>query len=89
VFVDGDFWHGREWRRRGYTTLGEAFKQNQQYWVSKITATVQRDLEHTESLEKAGWRVFRVWESAVQQSVETVADNIQAIAFSYAPPVRL
>ena len=45
VFVDGDFWHGRQWRNRGLRSLSAQFRHspNKQYWVKKITANMRRD----------------------------------------------
>lgn len=77
VFVDGDFWHGREWQTRGYSTLGEAFKRNREFWVSKIQGNAQRDARTTAKLEEAGWAVLRFWESDVSGNVRQVADKIE------------
>src|SRR5688572_20949284 len=42
VFVDGDFWHGRNLTRRlASLTLGH----NASYWTTKIQRNVQRDRE--------------------------------------------
>ena len=68
VFVDGDFWHGRQWRLRGHVSLESQFARSHHrtYWVEKITRNVQRDRQTTRRLRKLGWRVVRVWESDVR-----------------------
>src|SRR3990172_5599670 len=45
VFVDGDFWHGNQWRRRGLSRLEEQFRNtgSSKYWVSKIRRNKARD----------------------------------------------
>lgn len=65
VFVDGDFWHGRQWRLRGLSSLEQQFSQskNRSYWIRKIMNTVRRDIRTTRLLRRAGWHVVRIWES--------------------------
>lgn len=38
VFVDGDFWHGRQWKLRGFGSLERQFRfvNNRDYWIAKI-----------------------------------------------------
>lgn len=56
VFIDGDFWHGRELKRvidRG----------GSKYWIDKLTRNIERDTQVNRSLAQGGWEVLRVWES--------------------------
>src|SRR4051812_41709016 len=59
VFCDGDFWHGRDWRR-----LRRKLKRgsNHDYWVAKISSNKKRDRQHTRKLQRDGWNVLRLWE---------------------------
>ena len=72
VFVDGDFWHGRQWRLRGHHSLESQFARshNRAYWVHKIRRNVQRDRQITRLLRKLGWRVVRLWESDLRSYPE-------------------
>lgn len=54
VFVDGCFWHGCRWHYR-------MPQHNRQYWRLKIARNAGRDNATTRHLQKAGWRVFRIW----------------------------
>src|SRR4051794_40879553 len=54
VFVDGDFWHGRNWAQRRQR-LAEG--SNSDYWVAKIKANRIRDRHHSAALEAGGWLV--------------------------------
>ncbi|MGZ5443509.1 MAG: very short patch repair endonuclease [Thermoanaerobaculia bacterium] len=75
VFVDGDFWHGRQWRfRRARLARGA----NAAYWIPKIEANIARDRRTTRALRRLGWSVIRVWESAVIADPAGVADRICA-----------
>ena len=62
IFVDGEFWHGRDWVRKR-----EALKGNRDFWIAKIERNIQRDIRVTQTLEAAGWKVFRFWESDVKK----------------------
>ncbi|MHB9026080.1 MAG: DNA mismatch endonuclease Vsr [Armatimonadota bacterium] len=72
VFVDGDFWHGNQWRRRKHRSLEEQFTSiaNKDYWLTKIGKNVERDRHRTEELVKAGWRVIRLWESDIMRDLQ-------------------
>jgi len=67
VFVDGDFWHGRQWRSRGFSSLEAQMKRvrNSAYWVKKIARNVERDQRVNRDLRALGWITVRVWESEV------------------------
>jgi len=62
VFVDGDFWHGRDWEAR---TAKLERGANAPYWLAKIAANMERDRRKTAELEASGWIVIRVWETDV------------------------
>jgi DNA mismatch endonuclease, patch repair protein len=60
VFVDGDFWHGRDWEKRREKL---AKGSNADYWLAKIGYNIERDRKSTELLEDMGWTVLRFWET--------------------------
>lgn len=70
IYVDGDFWHGRNWKERKAKLARGA---NATYWVSKIERNRVRDRIVGRELRKLGWRVARVWESDVRRDPEAVA----------------
>jgi DNA mismatch endonuclease (patch repair protein) len=78
VFVDGDFWHGRQWQDRGFSSLDAQFAgvSNEPYWVTKIGRTVYRDAQNNETLRTLGWRVIRVWETDIRRDPQAKADWI-------------
>lgn len=63
IFVDGDFWHGRDWGRRK-----EHFRTNRDFWIRKIERNMSRDVEVTRLLEARGWRVMRFWETDIKKN---------------------
>lgn len=73
IFCDGDFWHGKDWAARRRRLAAGA---NAAYWVSKIERNRRRDREVDATLEAQGWRVLRIWESAIQGDVAAVVRSI-------------
>ena len=73
VFVDGDFWHGRNWeKRRASLEKGH----NAPYWIDKIAYNIERDKRNDALLEQAGWRVLRLWETDVTKQPSVEADRV-------------
>lgn len=81
VFVDGDFWHGHGWRKRGYSRWEDQFTKmaNGERWRAKIARNMARDLEVNQALEDEGWLVHRVLESQVRSNVVACADEIEQL----------
>jgi DNA mismatch endonuclease (patch repair protein) len=63
VFVDGDFWHGFNWKQKK-----TKIKQNAAFWIPKIERNMQRDREVNAQLEALGWRVVRIWEHELKKA---------------------
>lgn len=78
-FVDGDFWHGGQWRRRKLACLDDQFSDSEKrrYWLAKVHGNMRRDIQNTGSLLRSGWRVLRLWESEVRLRPEASATQIQ------------
>lgn len=74
LFVHGCFWH-----RHAGCAKATTPKSRTNFWQTKFDATVARDARSEESLEKAGWRVFKLWECETKRS-EVVADILRRIA---------
>ncbi len=78
VFVDGDFWHGRQWKQRGHPDLASQFTHNREYWVTKISRTIARDAGIRRELIAAGWDVVRIWETDLHEDLRGWADKVEA-----------
>ena len=65
VFIDGDFWHGGQWRRRKLASLDDQFREtaSRSYWLRKIRRNMDRDCRVSAALLADGWCVVRLWES--------------------------
>jgi DNA mismatch endonuclease (patch repair protein) len=69
VFVDGCFWH----LRPRHATRP---KNNRAFWRRKLLANKKRDWLVTRTLRKAGWRVVRIWECALQKKPQSCVQRI-------------
>jgi DNA (cytosine-5)-methyltransferase 1 len=78
IFIDGDFWHGGQWRRRRLASLEDQFRQSESrdYWLRKIRRNMDRDCRATAALLDNGWRVVRIWESEVLAGVDRCVEKI-------------
>ncbi len=71
VFVDGCFWHGcpqHYVRPRTHTD----------HWDAKLRENVERDRSQTLALEGLGWRVVRIWEHEVYETLGAVVARIRS-----------
>jgi len=72
IMVHGCFWHRHDGCRLATTPAS-----NRQFWQDKFEATIRRDREVRQRLEKAGWRIATVWECALKKDgAEAVADEV-------------
>ncbi len=61
VFIDGDFWHGRDFERV------KKGRKDSDYWVVKIKSNIRRDRRQRAALKKSGWAVLRIWGSEIKR----------------------
>jgi DNA mismatch endonuclease, patch repair protein len=69
VFVDGCFWHGCP---RHATKPAN----NRAFWARKLSGNKQRDQLVNRALRRAGWRVIRIWECALQKRPRSCVQRI-------------
>ena len=55
IFIDGDFWHGYNWKKLGKIPP-------KKYWQEKIQKNIDRAKKYNRQLRKDGWTVLRFWE---------------------------
>jgi DNA mismatch endonuclease (patch repair protein) len=76
VFCDGDFWHGRHWRRLSRKLQVGA---NPSYWTQKIKTNRSRDRRVVRLLRKKGWTVIRIWETDICENPERAAVIVESL----------
>ena len=74
VFVDGEFWHGKDWENRK-TRL----KSNREYWIEKIEENMARDLRDDQLLMQDGWVPIHFWEKEVIKDLSTCVATIEEV----------
>lgn len=76
VFVDGEFWHGKDWETRK-TRL----KSNREYWIEKIEENIARDLRNDQKLLQDGWFPIHFWEKDVMKNLSGCVKDIEEAIF--------
>jgi len=71
VFVDGEFWHGYEWRKKK-----PKLKANREYWIKKIERNIERDKENNKYLRSMGYVVLRFWEHEIKKDLVKCVNKI-------------
>lgn len=64
IFVDGDFWHGRNYGKDGKSRFWKKF------WRDKIETNIRRDRRIDGKLKRDGWKVVHLWESDLKKDME-------------------
>ena len=72
VFVDGEFWHGKDWEIRK-----SDHKSNKEFWIQKIERNIQRDEEVNDKLLNDGWKVVRFWGNEINKNLNSCITKIQ------------
>ncbi|AVW03479.1 very short patch repair endonuclease [Lactiplantibacillus plantarum] len=73
IFVDGEFWHGKDWEVKK-----KRLSRNREYWIQKIEENMDRDKRDDMLLRNEGWTVLHFWEKDVLRNPEYCT---QVIAF--------
>lgn len=63
IFIDGDFWHGYNWKKLGKVPP-------KKYWQGKIQKNIDRAEKYNRKLRKDGWSVLRLWEHDILKNPE-------------------
>ena len=74
VFCDGDFWHGKDWKKRRQKLQAG---NNATYWTKKIADNIERDRRINPRLAAEGWTVLRFWESEILEKTDRVIREIK------------
>jgi DNA mismatch endonuclease, patch repair protein len=69
IFVDGDFWHGYNWKK-----LGKVPPRG--FWQEKIERNMARDKMQTRQLRRDGWTVLRFWEHELKENMDSCVKKV-------------
>lgn len=71
VFVDGEFWHGKDWEQRRLR-----LQRNREYWIEKIEENISRDKRNDAILIERGWIPIHFWERDVLRNTDQCASLV-------------
>jgi len=79
IFIHGCFWHSHE-----DCKLNRVPKDNQAYWVPKLSRNVSNDKRNENELISQGWKVITVWEcnlkkNKIEQTLARVLSTLTSI----------
>ena len=77
VFVDGEFWHGKDWNIRKKRLI-----RNREYWVEKIEENMARDRRDDQLLLQAGWIPIHFWEKEVIKGLPMCVAEVEDAALA-------
>lgn len=72
IFIDGEFWHGKLWKKKNKIP-------NSDYWKQKISKNIERDKKVNKILKKSGWQVLRFWETNILKEPDECIEKIVKI----------
>lgn len=77
VFVDGEFWHGKDWGERK-----KRLRRNRNYWIQKIEENMSRDARDDAKLRAMGWIPVHFWEKDVKGHLDYCVELVMYFARS-------
>jgi DNA mismatch endonuclease (patch repair protein) len=80
VFIDGDFWHGNNWKERRFSSQEEMLASYSGYWQKKIRRNIERDKEVNEHYRTNEWTILRFWTSDIKKDLNScIIETIETI----------
>ncbi len=76
IFVDGEFWHGKDWPNRK-----NKLKRNKEYWIEKIEENMCRDRRVDKNLVYLGWTPVHFWSKEVLHSPYECVKSINELVW--------
>lgn len=70
IFLDGDFWHGYNWKKLGKIPP-------KAYWQGKIQKNIDLAQKYNRALKKDGWKVLRFWEHVIKKNPKKCINKIK------------
>lgn len=68
VFIDGEFWHGKNFKKQK-SSLPE-------FWFKKIGDNIKRDKKNRKILKQEGWEIIRLWDKDILKNTGREAKKI-------------
>lgn len=72
IFVDGEFWHGKNFEKQK-----ETLKSNKDYWIEKIQENINRDRRNDIELLQKEWIPLHFWSEEVVKNLNYCVNEIE------------
>jgi DNA mismatch endonuclease (patch repair protein) len=69
IFIDGDFWHGHDWKKRHFSSREEMLASYSEFWQKKIRRNVARDKKVNRYYRSKGWTLLRFKTSDIEKNL--------------------
>jgi DNA mismatch endonuclease (patch repair protein) len=69
IFIDGDYWHGNNWKIRNLPSLESELANYSDFWKNKISKNIERDEKVNKHYISLGWTVLRFWQSDIEKDL--------------------
>ncbi|GHV83772.1 very short patch repair endonuclease [Spirochaetia bacterium] len=69
IFIDGDFWHGNDWKERHFLSQEDLLLSYSDFWQKKIKRNIERDKEVNEYYQTNGWTILRFWATEIENDL--------------------
>jgi DNA mismatch endonuclease (patch repair protein) len=69
IFIDGDFWHGNDWKKRHCSSQEELLGTYSDFWQKKIRRNIERDKNVKRYYKNNGWTILRFWTSETDKNL--------------------
>ena len=69
IFIDGDYWHGNNWKIRNLPSLESELANYSDFWKNKIVSNIERDKKVNEHYKSLGWIILRFWQSDIKKDL--------------------
>ena len=69
IFIDGDFWHGNNWKIRNLISLENELSNYSDFWKKKIRSNIEHDKKVNEYYDSINWTILRFWQSDIEKNL--------------------
>jgi DNA mismatch endonuclease (patch repair protein) len=69
IFIDGDFWHGNNWKIRNLPSLENELVNYSDFWKKKILSNIERDKKVNDYYNSINYTVLRFWQSDIEKNL--------------------
>lgn len=78
IFCDGEFFHGKDWDKLRKKLENS---NNSEFWIKKISRTIDRDNEIDKQLRFMGWTVIHFWGEDIKKYTDECVKTIDDFCF--------